>query len=424
MDTQPRRTFLKATSVALTASALRAAGSNDRIAVGFIGLGAMGSGNLGFAMKQPGLQVAALCDVKQDALERATALAASQGHKPKTVKDFREIIADKSIDAICVAAPDHWHAYMMVEGCKAGKDVWVEKPACTVIDEGLKMVAAARKYDRVVQVGTMQRSGVHFQQAVEFVRSGRLGKITTTRTFNYLRLKPEGNGTPPNSAPPPGIDWEMWLGPAPKRPYNPVPAGHEFRRYWDFAGGMLTDWGAHWLDIVQMAMDEAMPVKISALGGNFWVKDGRETPDTLEANYTYANGMLATYETRASSTHSFSGNSQGIIFYGSEGTMVLDRSGYRVIPENGSKLEAIQVKSSNNSNIAHWANFLDCMRTRRRPQSDIEKCFRSTATCLLGNVSYRSGLRLTWDDKNSTVLEPEARKYLTREYRSPWKLTV
>jgi predicted dehydrogenase len=201
-------------------------------------------------------------------------------------------------------------------------------------------------------------------------------------------------------------------------------AGHEFRRYWDYAGGMLTDWGAHWLDIVQMALDEAMPETIAAAGGKFWVTDDRETPDTLQALYTYPGGVLASYECRAESTLSPSGHSQGIVIHGSQGAMYLDRSGYTVTPEKGAGLEALAVKSSNSSNLAHWANFLECVRTRQKPASDVEKCFRSTAACLLGNVAYRSGLTLHWDAKALTVREEAARKYLTREYRAPWKLEV
>ena len=417
-----RRTLL-AGAVAAPAI-LRAQGANNRIRTAHIGLGNMGTGNLKYAMAQPSVEVAALCDVKTGALEQAMTLAHGAGHHPRQVRDFREILADKSIDAICIAAPDHWHAYMTVEGCKAGKDVWVEKPACTAVDEGFKMVAAARKYDRVVQVGTMQRSGEHFQKAVDFIREGHLGKVTLVRTFNYMRLPQAGNGHPPDTDPPAGVDWDLWLGPAPFHRYNPVRASHEFRRYWDYAGGMLTDWGAHWIDIVQMAMDEAMPVKIAANGGRFWVTDDRETPDTLQALYTYPSGLLASYETRPNNMRPADGVTQGIIYYAGEGTMVLNRSGYHVYPEKGSRLEEFEVKSSNNSNLAHWANFLDCIRTRRRPNSDIERSFRSSAACLLGNIAWRTNLQLTWDDQNRTVREAAAKPYLTREYRAPWKLEV
>jgi predicted dehydrogenase len=289
------------------------------------------------------------------------------------------------------------------------------------------MVEAARKYNRVVQAGTMQRSGTHFQKAAEIVKSGELGQVTFVRTWNYGNMKPEGIGNPPDAAAPDDLDWDMWLGPAPKRPFNanrfgvdPKAFSH-FRWFWDYAGGMMTDWGIHLLDIVQMAYDEKMPAVVNASGQKLYLKDNRETPDTLQVTYEYPN-FIATYENRYGNANSMFDKGYGILFHGEKGTLFVDRSMYTIYPEKGSALEAREEKSSNNSNMAHWKNFLDCVRTREKPISDIEKCFRSTATCLLGNVALRSKLRIDWDGE--TVRQGEARKYLTREYRKPWKLTV
>src|SRR5215472_18543699 len=218
-----RRAFFKtATAAALTTNIFTGnlRGANDRVAVGFIGLGTMGSGNLGYAMKVPEAQPAALCDVYQPHLERAEAAALKGGYQIKGVKDFREILANKSIDAVCISTPDHWHAYMAVEACKAGKDVYVEKPACVYIDEGPKMIAAARKYNRIVQAGTMQRSGGYFKKAAELVASGAAGEITFCHTFQSGTSKQEGYGNPKDSDPPSDLNWEMWLGPAPKVAFN------------------------------------------------------------------------------------------------------------------------------------------------------------------------------------------------------------
>src|SRR4030081_3413909 len=224
-----RRDFIRTAGAALTTQIFTGAvkGANDRVSAAFIGMGRLGSANLGAAMKQPNVEVVAVCDVYQPHLEKAVA-ASSRGPKGEAgartpargVTDFREILHDKSIDVVCIATPDHWHAYMTVEACKNGKDVYVEKPICVAIEEGRKMVQAARKYDRVVQDGTWQRSGVHFQKAVEIVTSGQLGKVTFIRTWNYGHQKPEGIGNPPDDAPPAGLDWDMWLGPAPKREFN------------------------------------------------------------------------------------------------------------------------------------------------------------------------------------------------------------
>ena len=195
-DSSSRRSFLAGAGTAFTTSLFtgNVKGANDRVAAAFIGVGRMGQGNLGYAMKQPGLEVVAICDVFQTNLERAVAAAQKGGHQPREVKDFREVLADKSIDIVNISAPDHWHAYMTVEACKAGKDVYVEKPICCAIEEGEKMVQAARKYNRVVQAGTMQRSALHFQKACDLVRSGELGKVTFVRTWNYSNMPQEGIG--------------------------------------------------------------------------------------------------------------------------------------------------------------------------------------------------------------------------------------
>ncbi len=430
-DSTSRRNFLTAAGTAAFTTSIftgNVKGANDRVAAAFIGVGRMGQSNLSFAMKQPGLQVVALCDVFQPNLERAAAAAQKAGHQPRQVKDFREVLADKSIDVVNISTPDHWHAYMTVEACKAKKDVYVEKPICCVVDEGEKMVQAARKYERVVQAGTMQRSALHFQKACDLVRSGELGKVTFVRTWNYSNMAQEGIGNPPDSDPPPGLDWDLWLGPAPRRPFNANRFGVNdknfsyFRWFWDYAGGMMTDWGVHWLDIVQFAFNEQMPATITALGGKYWLKDNRDTPDTLQVTYEYPDGFIATYENRDANKQSMFDKSGGILFCGTKATLYVDRSLYKLVPEG--KGEPIIEKSESSGNAHHWANFLDCVKTRQRPISDIERCFHSTATCLLGNVALRSKQRLDWDVASLTVKQSEARPYLKREYRKPWKLVV
>lgn len=424
----PRRKFIGAATAAFTTNLFTGnlRGANDRISAGFIGTGRMGLTNLNNAKKQENLVVSAVCDVYEPNLDKG-AVAAGEG--VKKVRDFREILADKSIDVVCISTPDHWHAYQTIEACKAGKDVYVEKPISVTIDEGQKMVAAARKYGRVVQAGTMQRSAVHFQKAVDVVKSGVLGDITFVRTWNAGLTPAEGIGSPADSQPPKDLDWDMWLGPAPKHAFNanrfgvdPKAFSH-FRWFWDYAGGMMTDWGIHWLDIVQMAFGEAMPSACMAAGGKFRLKDNRETPDTIQVTYEYP-GFLATYENRTGHGQVIHGAGNGILFQGSKGTMFLDRSRYAVIPEKNSTLEAEEVKSEDSGNARHWANFIDCVRTRERPISDIEVCHKSTSTCHLGNISLRSKLRVDYDASRELIAQPEARRYFSREYRAPWKLTI
>lgn len=421
-----RRDFLKTAAAGLTTSIFTGnlKGANDRVSVAFIGTGRMGLGNIRAALKQENLAVSAVCDVYEPNLQKG--MEATNG-QAKAIRDFREILADKSIDAVCISTPDHWHAYMTIEACKAGKDVYVEKPISVTIEEGRLMVKAARKYNRVVQAGTMQRSAVHFQKACELVRSGKIGEVTYIRTWNYGLANKEGIGNPPDGEPPKDLNWDMWLGPAPKRPFNPNRFGVDpkafshFRWFWDYAGGMMTDWGVHVLDIAQLGMGEPTPKSVVALGGKFWFKDNRETPDTLQVVYEFP-GFLASYENRSANALPIEGQGYGTLFHGSEGSIFVNRAFYRLISAKGEVVE--EVKASNNANVAHWANFLQCIKTRERPVSDIEICHKSTTICHLGNISLRSKLRIDWDGQRETTLQAEARKYLSREYRKPWKLSV
>jgi len=432
MDEQnpARRDFLKAAGAAFTTSIFtgNVKGANDRITGGFIGIGVMGSENLQVALKH-GVEVKAVCDVYQPHLERAGAIVARTGRKAKEVKDFRDVLADKSIDFVCISTPDHWHPYMTVEACKAGKDVYVEKPVCVAIDEGLKMVEAARKYNRVVQAGTWQRSGHHFQKACELVRSGELGKVAFARTWIYSNEPQQGIGNPADGAPPAGLDWELWLGPTPERRFNPNRFGvypnaySYFRWFWDYAGGHITDSGVHMIDILQMAFDDPMPKAATALGGKFWFQDDRETPDTMQVTYEYP-GFIGSWEHRCNNTDGTKARLMGVSFYGTRGTLYVDRELYKLTPEKGSDLAPAEMKRVTDPHPLHWTNFLECVKSRQRPNSDIEKCFRSSAACLLGNIAYRSHLRVDWDDQSKTIVQPEAQKYMRREYRSPWKLEV
>jgi len=429
-----RRDFLKAAGAAALTSSLFTGslkGANDKVSIGFIGAGRMGSGNIGYAAGVPGFQIAAVCDVYQPALERAQAQVKRLGVSGvRAVKDFREILADKSIDAVCISTPDHWHAYMAVEACKAGKDVYVEKPSFVYIDEGPKMVEAARKYRRVVQAGTMQRSGQFFQKAREIVRSGELGEITFCRTFQAAATSKAGWGKPPDTAPPKDLDWDLWLGPAPLRAFNANRFGvaegrwSTFRYFWDYAGGAMTDWGVHLMDIVQFAYDEAMPTSITAQGGKFYVDDNVETPDTMMATFRYP-GFVASYESRTANPFPMYGNSYGTAFHGTRATLMVNRAGYWMFPNGRNSPQVAETNQAMaDMNVPHWKNWLDCIKTREKPIADIETCVRTTATCVLANLSMRHGVTLDWDDRAFTVKQDEVKPFLNASYRAPWKLEV
>jgi predicted dehydrogenase len=432
-----RRKFLKAAgaaglSVNLLTRPVR--GANDRINLSFIGLGAQGKSNLRNALAaRDQAQVVSVCDVYEPALEKAAAAVATQyGSEPKKIRDFREVLADKTVDAVCISTPDHWHAYMTVEACKAGKDVYVEKPAFVYLDEGPKMVEAARKYKRVVQGGTMQRSMPTFVKAKEIVASGVLGQITWCKTWAASLAKPEGWGNPADSDPPAGLDWDMWLGPAAKVPFNENRWGvtkatfPTFRYFWDYAGGAMTDWGVHFIDPIHQCLGEPMPSAITALGGKCWAKDNTETADTMTAVYEYP-GFMMTYELRQSCPTPMFGQGGATGIMGTEGMVVLTRRGCWLNPNKDSSVAPIEFLAGQGQQLQvsdHWRDFLSCVRTRQTPVSDIENMVRSSAVCILGNVSMRAKVRLDFDPKTFTVRQPEARPFTAVNYRPPWKLEV
>jgi len=441
-----RRDFIKRGVATVGAAAVAGAnilGANDRVRVGVIGPGRQGRGVMKTFMRNADAQIVAICDVFRPQMDFAIKDAKLEG--VETYRDFRRMLDRKDIDAVIVASPDHWHALQTVMACLAGKDVYVEKPVCSAVDEGSKMVQAARKYNRVVQVGTQQRSGDHYQKAAEIIRGGQLGKITFVRTWNFGNQTPGGIGNPPDTNPPDGLDWDMWLGPAPMRPFNQNRFGvhpdrwSSFRWFWDYAGGMMTDWGVHHLDIVQMAMGVEAPAAITAMGGKLALNDNRETPDTLMVTYEYPSektgaaktgaektgGFVCTYENRECNGQGWNGQGYGILFHGADATLYINREYFEITPEGGRNVEARRVKNENRQGDAHVRNFLDCVKSRQRPTSDIEIGHRSTTTCLLGNVALRSGRRIVWN-ANTEKIEGDgvASRYLSREYRKPWKLGV
>ena len=432
--TFPRRDLLAGAATLFTTSIFtgNVKGANDRVAVGFIGLGAMGSGNLGYAMKVPEIQPAALCDVYEPHLERAQSAAAKGGFTPKAVRDFREILKDQSIDAVCISTPDHWHAYMMVEACKAGKDVYVEKPACTYVEEGQKMVQAARKYNRIVQGGTMQRSGGYFQKAAELVKAGAAGEVTFCHAFQSGTTKREGFGNPPDSEPPADLNWDMWLGPAPKVPFNANRWGVKaatfptFRYFWDYAGGAMTDWGVHLIDPLHQCFGEVMPTAIVALGDKYYVRDNVETPDTMHATFHYPK-FLTTYESRTCNPlPMFRDQGAGTTIHGTEATIFVSRSGCWLMPNEKGKAGESWEKDTEMAqmNVPHWKNWIACIKSRQKPTSEIETCVRSSTVCLLANVAMRAKTRVDWDEQKWTATQDAAKPYLKAHYRSPWKLVV
>jgi len=440
-----RREFLTTSTAwavagSLAGRSLHASQANSRVRLAFIGVGRQGRGLMGSFLKHADAEIVSLCDVYKPNLDEAAAFLArrgSQGSAPEQVADFRRILDRKDIDAVVVASPDHWHALHAIMACQAGKDVYVEKPSSLVVEEGQKMIEAARRYNRVMQVGTQQRSSVHFQKAIDVVRSGRLGKITIVRTWHLGNTTPDGIGNPPDGQPPAGLDWDAWLGPAPMRPYNANRFGvrsdrySTFRYFWDYAGGMMTDWGVHVLDIALWGIGTKGPLTVSATGGKFCQKDNSETPDTLAVTYAFP-GLVCTFEHRSCNGRGIESQGYGTEFHGTEATLYVNRAGYEVFPENRRvdnknvpRAEAEQGKTSNDPGESHTRNFLDCIKSRQAPICDIAVEHNSTALCLLGNVAYRTGEKFQWNaEKGEIVDNRPAARLLSVEYRKPWKLKV
>jgi predicted dehydrogenase len=449
-----RRNFMRRTALTVAGAGLAVSGvqrkilgANDKIVVGVIGTGRMGRINLEDFAKQPDVEIAAVCDVYEPNLNEAVKLTARTA---KTYHDFREILDRKDIDAVIISTPDHWHALQTVLACKAGKDVYVEKPISVAVEEGRRMVEAARKYSRVVQVGTMQRSGTHFQKAAQLIEQGLMGKISFVRSWVYVNEYPNGMGNPSDQEPPAGLDWDLWLGPAPKVLFNWNRFGvgpdkwSTFRFFWDYAGGHMTDWGAHLIDVVQWAMKVDGPTAVTASGGKFFLKDNRDTPDTIQVTFDYP-GFVCTFENRLCNANSMWGKWYGMEFHGTDATLFVDRSGFEVFPEKqqsgvigstsaawgGIKKEVdrtatMKMDVANDPHLEHVRNFLDCIKSRQRPTSDIETGHHSITACHLGNIAYRSKERLAWDVATERLTQgsPAAQNLLGREYRAPWKLVV
>jgi predicted dehydrogenase len=295
------------------------------------------------------------------------------------------------------------------------------------------MVQAARKYNRVVQAGTMQRSGGYFQKAAEIVKSGAIGEITFCHAFQSGRTSRKGFGNPPDSDPPAGLDWDMWLGPAPKVPFNANRWGVKtagfptFRYFWDYAGGAMTDWGVHLIDPLHQCFGDVMPLAISANGSKFYVQDNRDTPDTLLATFHYPK-FLASYESRTCNPMPMFGpHGSGTSIHGTEGTIIVHRRGCWVIPNEKSSLAPATWEKDaamSEMNVPHWKNFMACIKSREKPISDIETCVRSSTVSLLANLSMRYKSWLDWDEKNWMVAQDAVKPYLKVQYRSPWKLKV
>ncbi len=402
---------------------------SDQLNIGAIGINGMGWSNLTAAIKIPGVNIVALCDIDKNVLDKRIGelkkLNIDTG-KIKTTGDYRTILDNKDIDIVIIGTPDHWHALQMIHACEAGKHVYVEKPIGNSIGECRAMVAAQKQYNRVVQAGQWQRSQQHFKDAIDFVHSGQLGMIRTVKVSCYqgwMRPQP----VVPDSQPPAGVDYTTWLGPATTRPFNASRFHFHFRWFWDYAGGLMTDWGVHLLDYALMGMKADTPKTISALGGKFAYPElYQETPDTLTTLYEF-DGFNLVWDSAMGIDNGSYGRTHCIAFIGNNGTLVLDRGGWEVIEEKQSKSKASKplAKVSDNGVEKHWQNFIEAIRTDKK---EILHCSAAAAAHVatvaqMGNIAFRSGEKLNWDKGKGEFTDDKVnKKYLTTTYHNGYKL--
>lgn len=439
MNTRPvlsRRQFVKtstglAASMALVASQ-RVWGANDRVVFGFMGVGGRGSYLLQALAKRSDVEVAYVCDVDTRRFANAReAVEEAQGRAPKTTQDFRRILEDKSVDVLVNATPDHWHALGTILACQAGKDVYVEKPLAHNPWEGRQMVAAARKYQRVVQVGTQSRSASYLREAAEAIRAGKLGEVQLVRVFNMMEHPRRKPGT--TQPVPAGLDYGLWCGPAPLMPYDP---GRRWLDQWEFSCGAIAGDAVHQLDLARYLIgDMPYPDTVVQAGGVNVLKDGREIPDTQIATFEYGkltlvlDGALwapymkktpmAVRDTDEMPNWPFNATrievlgTRGMMYYGRHG------DGWQVF---GPDAESAHTGVGRQSDAEHQDNFIACVKSRKQPTSDVEQGHYSTLLCHLANISYRVGNRkLAWDAKTESFRDaPDANAYLRRTYRAPW----
>jgi predicted dehydrogenase len=420
MSIPHRRRFLKTSAVAVgSLSAVTATGSanqpNERVRLGIMGVNGRGRQLLQAFSAFPDVEIAYVCDPDENVVPPALrALNVQQRRPPRVHTDVRRVLDDRDVTALVVAAPDHWHALATVWACQAGKHVYVEKPCSHNLVEGRRMVEAARRHNRVVQVGTQRRSAAHLNSAAELIRSGRLGRVPFARS--WIAGHRPTIGRRPDGQPPRGVAYDLWLGPAPLRPFNPNRFHYNWHWHWDYGTGELGNNGIHGLDVIRALLDLDAPTRICAGGGKLFYEDDQQTPDTQVVTFDFP-ATTVVWEHRIWSRTGLEGQSWGVILYGARGTLTFNDRGWQV----ADGIEASDRPAE--SQGPHLRNFLECIRNGQRPHADIEEGHKSTRLCHLGNIAFRTGRALRFDARTETCTDDaEANRLLSRTYREPFVL--
>ncbi len=434
-----RRDFIKQSSQFVAATGLsgiltnetfantKKPNANEKLVVGLIGAKGMGNHILQQHLKQPGVECGAICDIDDTILNmRVAEVEKIQSKKPKMYKDFRKLLEDKSIDAVIIGTPDHWHCLIMVMACQAGKDVYVEKPMANSIEECNIMVIAARKYNRVVQVGQQQRSGEQWQRIMKLIKEGKIGqlrKINVWANFNYgigqLKI--------PDEPIPKGVDFDMWLGPAPQRTFNKSRFHGSWRMFYDYGGGLITDWGVHLMDMALWAKDVLKaPKSVFSTGGLMSYPDhAHETADTQSVVYQLDDYTITWEHTAGTQIGPYNRN-YGLSFIGNNATIVANRESWEIFSETEDgkyKVPLMPIQYGKDSHEEHVKNFIDCIKSRKDPNCTVEIARAAAMYTHMGNISLRTNSALFWDEGNRNFKNnPEANKLLVPNYRKPWVL--
>lgn len=445
MKNNNRRTFIKKSALGIAALhvpfgnnifASDIIGANNRINVGVIGCNGMGWSNTLSILKNKDVQLIGICDVDQNVIDkRIKEIGEDSNHKISTYKDYRKLLDNKDIDVVIIGTPDHWHCKIMVDSCEAGKQVYVEKPIANTIEECQIMLQAAEKYNTIVQVGQWQRSGPHYKQAIDIVRSGKLGKIRLVKVWAYQGwMKPVPILA--DSKVPEGVDYNFWLGPAPLRSFNKNRFHFNFRWFWDYAGGLMTDWGVHEIDIALFAMNAKAPKTVMASGGKLaYPDDASETPDTLQTLFEYDNFNML-WEHATGIDQGPYGKTEGIAFIGNYGTLVLNRGGFEVLLEKEPKgyssrgdnkmdpIAAVQRPKGVNYLDLHTANFVEAVRENNKGLLNTSIASGSIAAinAQMGNIAYKTGAKIQWDPmKNKFINNSAANDLIKANYHNGWQ---
>lgn len=420
----------------LLAAVRRKVGPNDTINIGLIGCKGMGFSDLVSMLKMGDTNVVALCDVDENVLKERTADLEKAGiKKPKWYKDYRLLLENKDIDVVVIGTPDHWHCLQLTDALQAGKDVYCEKPIANSIQEANIMLNYVQSSDRMVQIGQWQRSQPHFVDAINYVHSGQLGEIRLAKAWAYMGwMKPVPLVA--DTSVPKGVDYDMWLGPAPKRDFNSNRFHFNFRWFWDYAGGLMTDWGVHLIDYALYGMKADTPKSVMALGGKFaYPDDASETPDTLQTVYEY-DGFSILWEHATGIDGGNYGRNHGIAFIGNNGTLVLDRQGWEIIPEKEfqgwgkegiPKMEAVSYDKGNKSGLdLHTANFIASVKDRdaSKLNAPIKVGYDAALVSHMGNVAFKTGDRIYWDEATGLFKSEAANELIKVDYHNGWKLPM